>query len=285
MEAPATVLCVLAIAGLASAQNRSVYQEVSTAHVKMERVKDWEDNVHKLIDVNRRLKGDTWITLQTEFGDSGAFLISTARRDMASVQSGMEAFMRALKEGMGPTADKVMRDLASQTNSFKSELRRRRWDLSVHAPEDAAGNQKMVGQSRWIRTVRVDVKPGRASEYIEAWKKFQAELEKVSPPVTALVSESVTGRPALTVAIYHKSMAEMDEQNAGVQKAVASPAYANLMKVSGEAVSMTNWEIHRVRPDLSNPPEGIINADPSFWKAPVVTTTTKKSSTGSADRK
>ena len=59
-------------------------------------------------------------------------------------------------------------------------------------------------------------------------------------------------------------MAQMDAESAAVQKAVMSPAYANLMKVSGDALAMTNWEIHRVRPDLSNPPDGIVNADPSF---------------------
>jgi hypothetical protein len=177
-----------------------------------------------------------------------------------------------------------MRDLGASSNSFKSEIRRRRRDLSVNPPEDADGLQKLVGSTRWIRTVRLDVKPGRSQEYIEAWKKFQGELGQVTPPITALFSESITGTPALYVGIYYKSMAQMDSEVPALQKAVASPAYGNLMKVSGDAIAMSNWEIHRVRPDLSNPPEGVVNVDPAFWKPPAMTTSTKKTS-DSADRK
>jgi hypothetical protein len=106
----------------------------------------------------------------------------------------------------------------------------------------------------------------------------------VTPPITALFQESVTGTPALHVVLYYKSMAQMDSEAPALQKALASPAYGNLMKASGDAITMSNWDIHRVRPDLSNPPEGIVNVDPAFWKPPVLTTSTKKTS-GSADRR
>lgn len=279
------IVCLIAAAAAGSAfgQAPAAYLEVSKARVKPERLKEWEDGVKKLIDIQRRLKGDHWLTLSTEFGDSGSFLISTARENFAASQTGMDAFMKALKEGMGTLGEKLMYDLTAASVSFKSEMRRRRYDLSVNPPADAAAMTNLVGHARWIRTVRLDVKPGRAPEYIEAWKQFQAELQQVSPPITALVSESITGTPALTVGMYYKSMAQIDEQNSAVQKAVSTPAYQNLMKVSSEALAMTNWEIHRVRPELSNPTDEIVATDPSFWKPPVMTTSTNKKST-SADR-
>jgi hypothetical protein len=261
-----------------------MYLDIARAQVKSDRIGQFEESGRKIADLNRRLKGDRWIALQTEYGDSGAYLFSSSRQNLAQIESGMEAFMRALKEGMGPTATKFLQDVTGNTNSFKNEIRRQRWDLSVHAPADTAAMNDMVAHTRWIRTIRIDVKPGRQMDYVEAWKQFQGELSQASPPITALVSESVTGTPTIWVATYCKSMAQMDGDNAAVQKAFASPAYANLMKASEVAVAMTNWEIHRVRPDLSNPPDEIVNADPSFWKTQTEATMASDKKKTSADR-
>jgi len=259
------VLPALAVAcTCAVAQTLPTYLEISHAHVKGERSKEFEDGIRKLVDVERRLKGDRWVAISTEYGEP-RIMFSSSRENMAAVESGVEAFMKALKEGMGPFGEKLMRDLGGMA-AFRNEIRRRRWDLSVHPPADAAELSSLVGHTRWIRTVKVDVKPGRAADYIDAWKGFQTELASVSPPVTALVSESNSGTPAIFVGLYYRSMAEMDDQMGGVQKAVASAAYKNLMKVSGDAVAMTNWEMHRMRPELSNPPDDVVNTDPSFWK-------------------
>ena len=57
------------------------------------------------------------------------------------------------------------------------------------------------------------------------------------------------------MAVYFKSWAEMDAGNAGAQAYFRSAAYARLTKVNQEAVVSSRWEMNRVRPDLSNPPE------------------------------
>jgi hypothetical protein len=279
-------VCLLAAAASPIfSQSMPMYLELSRAQVKSDRVREFEEGGKRIADLNRRLKGDRWIALSTEYGDSGTYLFSSSRENMAAIETGMEAFMRSMKEGLGPTAEKFLRDVTGNTNSFKSEIRRRRWDLSVHPPTDAAGMNDLVGHSRWVRSIQVDVKPGRGPEYVEAWKKFQAELGEVTPPVTALVSESATGKPSIFVVLYYKSMAQMDSENTAIQKAIASDAYRNLGKVSGEAVAMTNWEIHRFRPELSNPPDEIVNADPTFWKQQPMAVTSSKKSSASADRK
>jgi hypothetical protein len=280
-------VCLLAAAGPLSAQSLPMYLDISRAQVKSDRIGQFEEAGRKIVDMNRRLKGDRWIALSTEYGDSGTYMFSSSRQNMAAIETGMEAFMHALKEGMGPMANKFLQDVTGNTTSFKSELRRRRWDLSVHAPADAAAMNDLLGHTRWIRTIRIDVKPGRQMEYIEAWKQFQAELAEDSPGVV-IVSESATGTPAMFAAMYYKSLAQMDEEAPAMQKAVASTAYRNFMKVTGDAVAMTNWEIHRVRPDLSNPPDEVLNADPSFWKPQTEATTasaTKKSAAADREKK
>ena len=162
--------------------------------------------------------------------------------------------------------DKMMRDLGAWSTSYHSEIRRRRWDLSVNAPTTAADLYKLVGQSRWIRTLKVDIKPGKNPEYVAGWKLFQAELAKMQPASTVLISESVTGTPAIFVALYYKNMAEMDSETTAVQKALASDAYRHLAEATSNSVNQTTWETLKVRPELSNPPEEVINADPAFWK-------------------
>ena len=278
-------VCLFAFAAISAiAQSRPAYLEVSKAQVRGDKSKEYDDAIHKLIDVNRKYKGDHWIALTTEYGDTGTYLFSSSRDTLASVETGGEAFMKALKEGLGPMADKLMRDLGAWS-TFRSEMRRRRWDLSVHPPADAAAMADLIGHSRWIRTLRLDMKPGRALDYVEAWKGFQTELESISPPVTALVSESITGTPAMYVGLYYKSMADMDKEAAAVQPALSSAAYMNLAKATAGAIDKTNWEIHRVRPDLSNPPDEVLNADPAFWKPKPMAAPAKPKTDTTAEKK
>ncbi|HYW41501.1 MAG TPA: hypothetical protein VE959_01510 [Bryobacteraceae bacterium] len=255
---------VLAGAG-AMAQTGADYLDITRVQVRADKGKEFEDSIKKLVEVNRKYKGDHWIAMSTEYGDFGGFSFSSTRENYAAVETGMGAFQKALKEGLGPMGDKLMRDISSYSASGYNQLRHRRWDLSVHPPSSAAELYKMVGQTRWIRTLRLDVKPGANFQYIDAWKPFQAELAKISPPVTVLVSESSTGTPAIFVAIYYKSWAEMDAGAAALPNALASQAYQNLMRVTQNTISMSNWEIHRLRPQLSYPPDEIASADPAFW--------------------
>src|SRR5689334_21120299 len=195
------ILCLFAAGSLCS-QSMPMYLDITRAQVKSDRVGQFEEAGRKIVDLNRRLKGDRWIALQTEYGDSGTYMFSSSRENLAAIETGAEAFMRAMKEGMGPMAMKFLQDTTGNTNSFKSEIRRRRWDLSVHPPADTAAMNELIGHTRWIRTIKIDVKPGRQGEYIEAWKQFQGELNQASPPITAIVSESATGTPTMWVATY-----------------------------------------------------------------------------------
>jgi hypothetical protein len=252
---------------MALAQTPVTYLDVLKVHVRGEKRKDYEDAVKRLADVQRRYKGDRWIALGTEYGDSGALMFVSMRESLGAIETAYGAFEKATKEGLGPAAEKVMQDFAAWSSSYTAEIRRRRLDLSVNPPSNPAEVNRMIAESRWIRVFRADLKPGKNAAYIGLWKEFQAELAKVTPPITVLVSENVTGTPALHFGTYHKSLGEMDTMSAAVQKAIASQAYQILMSASSDLLTAGTWEIHRLRPDLSNPPDEIVNLDPAFWKA------------------
>src|SRR4249919_2779420 len=97
------LVCLLAlVAGSSTAQTLPAYLDVTKAQIHSEKSKEYEDGVRKLIEVNRKYKGDRWVTLSTEYGETGTYMFSSSRENLAGVEAGGDAFMKALKEGMGP---------------------------------------------------------------------------------------------------------------------------------------------------------------------------------------
>jgi hypothetical protein len=259
-------LCGVVLTGTcAMAQTGADYLDITRVHIRGDKTKEFQDAIKKMVEVERKYKGDRWIALSNEYGDANVMQFSATRANLAAVETDMEAFGKALKEGMGPMGDKLLQDLSAFSVSFRSDLRHRRWDLSVHAPSSLADMYNLVAHTRWIRALRVDIKPGHNMDYAQAWMGFKPELERMDPPVTVLVSESVTGTPAMYFAVYCKSFAEMDMTPA-LQRALSSSAYMNLMKEGQTALDQSNWDILKVRPELSNAPDEVVAADPAFWK-------------------
>jgi hypothetical protein len=266
------------------AQTPAEYLDITHVQVRSDKGKDFEDAIKKMAEVNRRYKGDRWVALSTEYGDFGGYMFSAPREKLADVETGMSAFQKALKEGLGPMGDKLMRDVAAFSASGYSEIRRRRWDLSVNAPSNSGEMLKIVAETRWIRTLTLRMRPGRSAEYLDAWKGFQTELAKVTPAVPILVSEASTGAPAVFVGVYYKNWAEMDAGTPGVTKAVQSEAYQQLTKVTRDAVQSSKWEINRIRPELSCAPDEVVAADPAFWKPKATTAVAAKPKTDAPAR-
>jgi len=261
-----TATCGLFLTAVgAISQTGADYLDITRVQVRGDKSKEFEDAIKKMAEANRKYKGDHWVALSTEYGEFGNYAFSSPRENMAAVETAMGTFQKALKEGLGPLAEKLMRDLSAYSVSGHSQLRHRRWDLSVNAPSNAADFNKMMAKTRWIRALSLEMKPGLNMQYLEAWKPFQQELAKISPPVPILVSESSTGAPAIYVGVFYQSMADMDAGMAGVQKAVQSDAYQQLMKATQLTVAASRWEILKVRPELSCPTDEIIQAD-AFWK-------------------
>jgi len=261
-----SLVCGLALAAGSALAQPAGLLDIYKVKVKRDKTLEFESAIRKLADINRK-KGDRWIAYSTEYGDSGTVYFSSRRAGYGDIENGMGAMMAAVQEAVGPSGmARMFADLDSMTLWGMGELRRRRADLSVNSPGSDEEISRLVATSRWIRTIRIDVKPGRMPDFIDAWKPWQAELGRVEPKAPVLVSVTESGPPALVVALYYKSLKDVDEAYNGVQKALASDTYRSYSRAVADLVSATNWEIHRIRPELSNPPDAILNADPAFWK-------------------
>ena len=85
------------------------------------------------------------------------------------------------------------KDFESYLASSRTELRRRRWDLSINVPSDATAVTKMIGESRWLRTVAVHVRPGKLDDFEAQVRALKTGVERTSGPAT-LVSQAVAGQ-------------------------------------------------------------------------------------------
>ena len=83
-----------------------------------------------------------------------------------------------------PGTDKIFQDLSQCLVSSRTEFRRRRWDLSSNAPTNPAAMAKLLGNSRWLRTAAVHVRPGQVAAFEALLKDVKVAREKASPPVT-----------------------------------------------------------------------------------------------------
>src|SRR5260370_8611762 len=90
----------------------------------------------------------------------------------------------------------------------RAELRRRSWDLSSKAPQDAEAYAKLIGESRLLRTIAVHIRPGHVPEF-EALMKDVKEASQKNPDTQSLfisqVIESTKG-PTSYISSLRSSM-------------------------------------------------------------------------------
>jgi hypothetical protein len=272
------VLCPgLLLAVSAAAQPPAQLLDILKVKVRPDKGQAYEAAIKRLVDANRK-GGDKWVAFSTEYGDSGTIYFSSIREKLADIETGFVNFEKAGKEAFGPNYPKFMADLNAMSESVSAEIRRRRWDLSVNVPADDQERMKTVATARWIRSIRIDLKPGRTPDFIDAWKPWQQELASLGPDISGWVSVTSTGTPALVLAAYFKDMAAMDSTDAMVSKALATQTYRDFLKNTADMIVKTSWEIHRFRPELSCVPDQLADLDPGFWrpKTPNVATRMKK---------
>jgi quinol monooxygenase YgiN len=254
------------VCGVAAAQGLSDYIDFYVVKVKPEKRMEFEASIKKMVDANRKHNGDRWLTYVTEYGDQGTFYFASSRTDLASIETASETFMKALNTTFGVAgAQKIFADMSAASVWTRGEIRRRRTDLSGNPPATQDEFYKMLGETRWIRTVKVDLMPGKLREYTELWMPFKAALEKENPGRYIAVSQTITGTPAIYSATYAKSMAEFDTMNANMNKLLEDDAYRNYLRGLSSVATNTKWEIHRIAPELSYPPDEIAAVNPSYW--------------------
>jgi hypothetical protein len=243
------------------------YLEVYTVKVKPEKLADFQALTKKWIDANRKFNGDHWLAMETVYGEGNVYQFTSLRQDYADIDKSNEAAMAALNKAFGKeVADKMGRDFQNCLVWSRSQLRRRRPDLSRKVPADAAAYAKFIGESRVLRTTAIHIRPGHGAEVEAFLKEWKAAGEKVADAQPLFVSQVVEGGKGGTfyITALRSSLGGFDK-NPTLQQILGDEGLKKFQKVNAESVEESESALLRFSPELSNPPEEIASASADFW--------------------
>jgi hypothetical protein len=243
------------------------YLDVFIVKVRPEKRADFDAIGRRVADANRKAKGDLWTAMTVEYGENNTVQFVSPRQNYAAIDSGMTAFMSAIKAAYGPGGvPKMMADMNSTILSSRSEIRRRRWDLTANPPSDADAYNKIIGEARWLRTIRVSVRNGREADFEERAKEAKAALEKGSKWVY-FISQAIVGAPGniYYVTTLQPSLAAFDSAPK-LPELMGQESYSSWAKAVAEDEITSETILMRMLPELSNAPEEIVKVAPDFWQ-------------------
>jgi hypothetical protein len=261
------VLTIMLAAG-AAAQTQDEYLDIGINKVKPDRRADFDALNKKIVDANRRYKGDRWLAYEVEYGEQNTVYFVATRKNMAAIDQGFTAFMAAMKEAFGQAGtDKMLQDVNRCLISSQAEIRRRRWDLSYNVPQDAASLSKLIGESRWVRSTIVHVRPGHNDAFEEQVRAIKQAAESSNPSLTTLVSQSAIGQHGVVYyfSALRSSLAGYDGAKP-FKEMLGDEGYAKFTKAIAEDVSSTDTLLGRFLPELSNAPEDVAATSLDFWR-------------------
>jgi hypothetical protein len=260
------LVLLLFLSTVASAQTTDGLLEVFMVKVKPEKRSEFDAISKKIADANRKNGGDAWLATEVAYGEGNAVNFTSVRTNFADIDRGMEKFMGALGKAYGQAGVmKLFQDFSNCVVSSRTEIRRRRSELSSNMPDPAAFS-KLLGESRWVRTLMVRVRPGRAGEYEAQIRTNKTAMEKSSQTPT-FVSQAVAGQQGTVFYLtsLRSSLGGFDSAPS-LQQALGADGYQKYQKVASDTVLNTETIIYRFLPELSNPPEEVASASPDFWK-------------------
>jgi hypothetical protein len=284
-----TVAVIVCLIAPVAVQAQGDYLDVYIVKVRPEKSTDLNALAKKMADANRRNNGDNWMALETMYGEGNTIAFISTRQNYADVDKASGTFMTALTKTYGKEAsEKMLHEWDSCLISSRSELRKRRWDLSRKAP-DGASYAKFLGESRVLRTTAVHVRPGHVAEFEALLKDAKTAGEqnpKTQPVLVSQVIEGGTGT-IFYVSTLRTSLAGFDN-NPTIHDILGDEGYKKFLQINAEAVESTQSTLLRFSPELSNPPQDVLAVAPDFWqpKATVAhtTKTTKKPLEPAAER-
>jgi hypothetical protein len=258
---------VVCLAAPVAVHAQGDYLDVYTVKVKPEKLADFQALSKKWIDANRRFDGDHWLAQETMYGEGGTYAFVSMRGSYADIDKAMMASMGAVNKAFGKEGtEKLLHDWESCLAGSRSELRRRRWDLSRKAPADAAAWAKYVGESRFLRTIAVHVRPGHAPEFEALLKETKAAGEKIADAQPIYVSQAAEGSKGTIyyITALRSSLGGFDK-NPTLRDILGEEGFKRFQQVNAESVEGTESVLSRFSPELSNPPEEIATVAADFW--------------------
>lgn len=257
----------LALLATYAQQAQEDYLDVFMVQVKPEKRAEFDAIAKKMAAANRQNKGDEWLTLETVYGPGDRVTFIGTRHSYADIEKASGEFFGAIQKTYGKAAtDKIFQDFSQCLVSSRSEIRRRRWDLSSGRPSDAAALAKLVGESRWLRTTVVHVRPGQAAAFEGLLQDIKAARDKDASNPPILVSQAVAGHEGTVfyVTTLQSSMAGFDGIPT-LQKVLGDEGYAKFLKTNSDTVANSETIISRFLPALSNAPQEIAAVSPDYW--------------------
>jgi hypothetical protein len=277
------LVVVVCLAAPVAVQAQGDYLDVYIVKVKPEKVAEFHALTKKWVDANRRYNGDRWLTLETVYGEGNVYQFSSTRKDYAEIDKISEAGMLAANKAFGKeAAQKMEQDFANCLVWSRSELRRRRWDLSRKAPSDPEAYAKLVGESRLLRTTAVHIRTGHTAEFEALLKDVKEAGEKNADTRPVFVSQVIEGSKGTTfyVSTFRSSMGGFDH-NVTTRELLGEEGFKKFQQINADTVETADSSLLRFAPELSNPPDEVAKVAADFWrpKAVVASTTKPKSAT------
>jgi hypothetical protein len=261
------LVVVVCLAAPVAVHAQGDYLDVYIVKVKPEKLADFQALTKKWTDANHRFNGDRWIAMETVYGDANVFQFTSTRQDYAEIDKINQAAMNSANKAFGKEmADKMEHDFQSCLMWSRSELRRRRWDLSRKAPTDPAAYAKFIGESRVLRTTAVHVRPGHIADFEALLKESKEAAEKMANTQPLFVSQVMEGGKGTTfyVTSLRTSLGGFDK-NPTIRDILGEDGYKKFLQVNAESVEQTESTLLRFSPELSNPPEEVATVAADFW--------------------
>ena len=272
-------LCVLPVVMYAQGD----YLDIYIVRVKPDKIADFDAFAKKIVDANQHNNGDHWLAQYVLYGENNTYVFASMRQDYADIDKGSEAFMSALTKAYGKdAAEKLERDWNSCLISARSELRKRRPDLSRKVPADMASYAKLIGTSKVLRTTAIHIRPGHGPEFEAMVKDVQAIAGKAENTQPLLFSQGVEGTEGTTYYVTAlRSGLDGFDHNPTIHEVLGDEGYKKYLQGISDTVESTESMILHFSPELSNPPEAILAAAPDVWQPkPVVAGKAKPKSSG-----
>lgn len=263
------------------------YLDMLVVKVEPEKRAAFDVAAKKIADANRRNHGDTWIAMETVYGEQNTVTMISTRQSYADIEKGYELFYGAMNQAYGPAATaKILQDFSATAESSRGEVRRRRWDLSANVPSDPAVLTKLIGESRWLRTTTIHIRPGHVLHFEEQLRAAKEAIQKRNDNRPVLVSQSVAGQEgtAFYISWLVKTWSDFDSI-APIPQILGPEGYQKFLANAAETVQGSETVINHFVPEISNPPEGVASASPDFWKPKPAAVKPKAAEAGKTEAK
>jgi len=257
---------VVCLAAPIAVQAQGDYLDVFVVKVKPEKLADFQALTKKWADANRRFNGDRWLALEAVYGEGNIYQFTSTRKDYADIDKTNEAVMAAVNKAFGKeAAQKMEQDFNNCLVWSRTELRRRRWDLSRKAPQGPEAYAKFIGESRLLRTTAVHIRPGHVPEFEALSKEVKEAGEKNPDAQPVFVSQVIEGGKGATfyVSALRSSMAGFDH-NPTMRDILGEEGFKKFQHINADAVEITESTLYRFNPELSNPPDEIAKVAVDF---------------------